>query len=161
MRDHMLRGGFAMLTQSLIAQTFSFKGSFAAQRDGTLLLSSIIAERKAFLSKKQLTYRCRVRVNDPAKDVLLFEILEERGSGLSTGNDDDEFSTPGFGFKVEKYDTRKGVREGTIEEQSVLFGKTYSYIFDYAEVRSAVQALATQAGYTMHTTLSEREVIKG
>jgi hypothetical protein len=150
-----------MLTQSLLAQTFSFKASFVAQRDGTLLLSSVIAERKAFLSKKQLTYRCRVRVNDATKDVLLFEVLEERGSGLTSGNSDGEFSTPGFGFKVEKYDTRKGVREGTIKEQSVLFGKTYAYTFDYGEARSAVQALAAQAGYTVRTTLNEREVIKG
>jgi hypothetical protein len=74
----MPRGGFAMLTQSLLAQTFSFKGSFVAQKDGTLLLSSVNAERKAFLSKKQLTYRYRVRVNDATKDVLLSEVLEDR-----------------------------------------------------------------------------------
>ncbi|MFZ2412749.1 MAG: hypothetical protein WAW16_00780 [Candidatus Cryosericum sp.] len=149
-----------MLVDALLSTRFPFEGQFAAQKDGTLFLSSVIAERKVFLSRKSLSYRCRVRINDAAREVLLFEVLEERGSGLTTGNDDGEYATPGFGFKVETYNTTRGTRNGAIEEQSALFGKTYSYKFDYAAVRKTVQDIATANGYTLRTTLIEREVIK-
>ena len=148
-----------MISQALTALAFSFSGSFVAQRDGTLMFSSIIAERKAFLSKKQLTYRCRVRIDDTSKSILLYEVLEERGSGLSSGNYDDD--SAGFGFTAEKYSTTNGTRKGTIHEQSELFGKSYSYTFNYEEVRNAVQKIADNEGYIFRTTLSEREVIKG
>src|SRR5450756_3159115 len=89
------------MKEEFLSKKFSFPGSFLEQRDRSLLLTSIIAERKVFLSKKVLTYRCRVKVNDSEKKVYFFEILDERGSGITLGSGDDEtFSTPGFGFKV-------------------------------------------------------------
>jgi hypothetical protein len=53
----------------------------------------------------------------------------------------------GFGLKKETYKSGRGGREGTIQEQSVLFGKQYTYTFDYGSIRKAVQARAERAGY--------------
>ena len=52
------------MKEEFLSKKFSFPGSFLEQRDRSLLLTSIIAERKVFLSKKVLTYRCRIKVND-------------------------------------------------------------------------------------------------
>lgn len=144
------------LKDEILKNRFSFQGSFAEQRDKSLYLTSIIAERKVFLSKKVLTYRCRLKINDTEKKVYLFEILDEKGSGLTTGNDDDDFSSPGFGFKVEKYNTANGTRRGTIEEESVLFGKEYTYKFDWNEVKDFVQKTAVKYGYQIDFSLDER-----
>ena len=150
-----------MLNQALLEHTFPFKASFAVQRDGTLLLSCVIATRKAFLANKQLTYRCRVRTKEDAKEVLLFESLEEKGTGLTAMGDDDSDNGFGAGFKVEHYDTRRSTHQPTIEEQSRQFANTYQYTFDCAQVRGAVEALAAQEGYTVRAGLGEREVIRG
>jgi hypothetical protein len=105
--------------------------------------SAIIAERKAFLSKKKLTYALKMRIDDACKVVKFSEMLTEAGSGLSSGGDMDS----GFGFKTETYNTFGGAPKGTIEEQSTLFGKDYSYTFNYAEIRQKVQAAVESVGY--------------
>lgn len=115
------------------------------EKKGVWDFSTVIAERKAFLSKKKLTFSCRMKIDDGAKVVKYSEMLTESGSGFSSGSDDG-IST-GFGFKTESYNTFGGARQGTIEEQSTLFGKDYSYRFDFKQVRSMIQGIAEKAGY--------------
>jgi len=115
------------------------------------ILDGLLAERKAFLSSKKITYLARFRFDESKKELRFTEMLKESGSGLSMGNVDD---TPGFGFKTETYKTGWGKpREGTIEEQSALFGKNYAYQFDYACIRQKIEALAVAMGYTFHYSL--------
>jgi hypothetical protein len=122
--------------------------------DGSLGMTSVIAERKAFLSRKKLTYKCRLRVDDTHATVRFWEVLVESSSGLAT---DDDFG-PGIGFSKESYKTGGKTREGGVEEQSRLFGKDYSYRWDYASVRRAVAAVAGEAGYTVEVVLSPKAV---
>jgi hypothetical protein len=117
------------------------------EKKGLWDFSTTIAERKAFLSKKKLTYALKIRVNEDTKTVKFSEMLIEAGSGLSSGGDLDSGFSAGFGVKKETYNTFGGARQGTIEEQSRLFGKDYSYQFDYSEIRSKVKAVVEQAGY--------------
>ncbi len=117
------------------------------EKKGLYTLEAVIAERKAFLSKKKLTYVAKFRIDDPKKELRFTEMLIESGSGVSSGGFDDDIS-PGFGFKKETYKTGLGPREGTIEEQSRLFGKDYSYKFDFARIRGLVEQEAAKAGYT-------------
>ncbi|MGV8049254.1 MAG: hypothetical protein AB2L21_02705 [Anaerolineaceae bacterium] len=117
------------------------------EKKGLWTYEATIAERKAFLSKKKLTYSCKVRVDEGSRTVHFSEMLLEAGSGLSTGGDFDSGISSGFGVKTETYNTFKGARQGTIQEQSVLFGKEYSYQFDYAELRRKVQEVVEKAGY--------------
>jgi hypothetical protein len=120
----------------------SYGGKWS-EKKGLWDFTAVIAERKAFLSKKKLTYSMKMRIDEGVKTVKFSEMLTEAGSGFSSGGDLDG----GFGVKTESYNTFGGTRSGTIQEQSTQFGKDYSYSFDYAEIRSKVQSIAEQAGY--------------
>lgn len=117
------------------------------EKKGVWNFSATIAERKAFLSKKELTYAAKMRIDEDAKTVQFSEMLIETGSGLSSGGGFDGGTSTGFGVKTESYNTFGGARKGTIEEQSKQFGKEYSYRFDYQEVRAKVTDVVEKAGY--------------
>jgi hypothetical protein len=125
----------------------SFNGTWK-EKKGLWEFSTLIAERKAFLTRKKLTYSAKMRIDDNLKVVKFSELLTEEGSGFSAGGSyDDDGMSPGFGFKTETYNTFKGAREGTIEEQSDLFGKKFEYKFDYKEIRSNVRNAAESADF--------------
>jgi hypothetical protein len=115
------------------------------EKKGLYSMEFTVAERKVLLSKKKLTYTAKFRLDDVKKEVRFTEMLMESGSGLSSGSGD---FGPGFGFKAETYKTGTGGREGGIKEQSDLFGKQYSYTFDFANIRNQIEAEATRAGYS-------------
>ena len=118
-------------------------------KKGVNEFTSVIAERKAFLSTKKLTYSARIKIDDTAKIVNFSEMLIEAGSGLSSGGDFDGGISPGFGFKTETFNTLKGGREGNIAEQSNLFSQKFEYKFDYKEIRSKIESAAEAAGYKL------------
>jgi hypothetical protein len=136
----------AAMMDEVKAGLAQYKGELK-EKKGLWEFSAVIAERKAFLSKKKLTYSLKLRVDDAAKTVRFSEMLTEAGSGFSSGGDFDSGMSTGFGVKTESYNTFGGARKGTIEEQSKLFGKDYSYQFNYAEIRSKIQDVAVKAGY--------------
>jgi hypothetical protein len=145
------------LTQAIKEIGKTVPGQFESQKDGSARMEAIIAERKAFLSKKKLTYICRFRVDEPSKEVRFFEMLKESGFGVSSGGGDDEMSS-GFGFKKETYNTFGKERKGSIEEQSTLFGKDYSYKFDFGKFRESVRKASEGAGYRFEVKLMEKSV---
>jgi len=118
------------------------------EKNGVFSFEVLVAERKAFLSKKKLTYSAKFRINEEGKEVKFTEMLKESGSGLSSGGGgfDGEMST-GFGFKTESFNTLSGAREGNIEEQSNLFGKKYEYKFDFGAMRKKFEEKAKENGY--------------
>jgi hypothetical protein len=118
---------------------------------GVFELTATIAERKAFLSTQKLQYLAKFRIHDDEKLIRYFEILKESGAGMSGGSDYD--SSSGFGFKTESYKTGGTGREGTIEQQSILFGKKYEYRFDFKTVRTKVEELAKDGGYRFELLL--------
>ena len=115
------------------------------EKRGVYSVEFTVAERKTFLSKKRLTYSARFRIDEEKKELRFTEMLKESGAGLSSGDGE---PGPGFGFKKETYKTGAGPREGSIEEQSRLFGQEYSYAFDFSTVRTFIEAEAAKAGYT-------------
>lgn len=118
------------------------------EKNGVWEFSSLIAERKAFLSTKKLTYSAKMKIDDDAKAVAFSEMLVEAGSGLSSGGGSfDDGISAGFGFKTESYNTMSGAREGNIQEQSNLFGKKFDYKFDYKEIRSIVEEASKKSGF--------------
>ncbi|MEM5786688.1 MAG: hypothetical protein AAGU11_05170 [Syntrophobacteraceae bacterium] len=115
------------------------------EKKGVYSFEKIIAERKAFLSKKKLTYICKFRIDEENREVRFTEMLKESGFGLSSGDSD---MSPGFGFKKEVYKTSSAGREESIVEQSNLFGKKYNYSFDYGAIRRQIEEKAAENGYT-------------
>lgn len=83
-------------------------------------------------------------------------MLKESGFGVSGGSDDE--MSPGFGFKKETYNTFGKERKGSIEEQSKLFGRDYSYRFDFRTFREAVRKASEGAGYRFEVKLMEKSV---
>jgi len=138
------------LKEKLIEISKRFPAELKEQRDGSLAMKFVIAERKAFLSKKKLTYKCKARVNDEKKEVTFFEMLSESSSGLSAGS--------GFEFKKETFGTKGKEREGGIEEMSNLFGKKFTYSFDYKKIREAIKEEAQKTGYSFSVKLIEKSV---
>ncbi|MEI7917801.1 MAG: hypothetical protein WCH58_00240 [Candidatus Saccharibacteria bacterium] len=126
----------------------NYSGNWKNKKD-VWEFTSTIAERKAFLSTKKLTYSAQIKIDDTTKIVNFSEMLIEAGSGLSSGGDFDGGISPGFGFKAESYNTMKGGREGNIAEQSNLFGQKFEYKFDYKEIRSKIESAAEAAGYEL------------
>ena len=114
------------------------------EKKGVYSIEFTVAERKVFLSKKKLTYGAKFRVDEEKKELRFTEMLKETGSGMSSG--DIEFGS-GFGFKKETFRTGVGPREGTIDEQSELFGRQYSYKYDFSKVRTSIESEAVKAGY--------------
>ncbi len=117
------------------------------EKKGVWDFSVTIAERKAFLSTKKLTYSVKLKVDDLSKIIHFSEMLIEAGSGFSSGGSLDDVGSGGFGFKTESYNTLKGNRQGTIQEQSLLFGKDYSFRFDFQEISSKIKNVAEANGY--------------
>lgn len=143
------------LTDDLVTTSATLPVQLAPQKDGSLKGEAVLAERKAFLSKKKLTYKCKVRVDDGARTVRFWEMLVEKGSGMSSGMDD---VGPGIGFSAGTYKTGGKERSGSITEASSLFGKEFDYQWDYAAVRTALQQCATAAGYGWETVLNPKSV---
>jgi hypothetical protein len=105
----------------------------------------VIAEQKSFLSKKKVEYSAKFKVQDEDRVVRFFEMLKESGSGMS-GSDASDVGG-GWGFSKETYKTGAGGREGSIEAQGSLLGNKYAFTFNYAEIRTAIQAIAERNGY--------------
>ncbi len=121
--------------------------SQVSEKKGVFSFETVVAERKAFLSKKKLVYSAKFRINEEDKELKFTEMLKETGFGLSSGGGFDDDMSPGFGFKTESYNTFSGAREGTIQEQSDLFGKKYNYEFDFGSIRKKFEAVAKENGY--------------
>lgn len=119
------------------------------EKRGIFSLEVVVSERKAFLSKKKLTYSARFRIDDESRELRFTEMLTESGAGMSAGDS-------GIGFKAEAYRTGGGGREGTIEQQSSLFGKRYDYTFDFKTVRAFMENAAAQEGYAFRYQLTAR-----
>jgi hypothetical protein len=122
----------------------AFPAEFSEKKN-LFTVEYVVAQRKSFLSRKKLVYIAKYRIDEGKREVRFTEMLKESGYGFSGGGDFG--SSPGFGFKKETYNTWGGAREGTIEEQSNLFGKKYSYTFDYKAIRKAVEKKVQEAGF--------------
>ncbi len=122
-----------------------------SEKKGLFSFEVLLAERKAFLSKKRLVYRATFQVDEENRAVTFSEMLKESGSGLSSGSLDSDMDT-GFGFKKESYNTLSGSNKGTIEEQSKLFRKKYAYTFDIGVIRNRFEERARKNGYRFTCT---------
>lgn len=148
------------IKEALLELGQSLPSRFIEAKNEILWMTYVVAERKSFLNKQKLSYRCRIKIDDNRKVLVFFEILSEVGSGMSTGGDFGNSSvSSGFGFKAEKTSYRSGGREGTIEEQNVLFGKKYEYSFDYKKIREDIKAVAEKFGYGFEITLRESSIV--
>lgn len=145
------------LKKDLMELGKNYPKSFVEKRGNIFLLDFTVAERKAFLRTDRLAYSAKLKIDEIKKHVIFFEILKESGAGMGSGGMDDYGS--GFGFKVEKTKIGLGGREGSIEQQSELFGKKYNYSFRFEKVRQDIKELAEKHEFIFTYTINEREIL--
>ncbi|MCX6006775.1 MAG: hypothetical protein NTZ34_05885 [Chloroflexi bacterium] len=114
------------------------------EKKGLFSIEFTVAERKVMLTKKKLTYSAKFRLDEVKKEIRFTEMLKEAESGFSSGGD----VSMGSGFKTWTSKQGLGGREGSIKEQSDLFGKQYSYTFDWSSIRTQIEAETIRAGYS-------------
>jgi hypothetical protein len=136
----------ADLMEALRAAVAAIPAELRAGKKGACEFERLVAERKAFLSRKRLVYRASFRLDDQGRKLHFTEALKESGFGLSSGGGDMEMSA-GAGFRKGVYRSGTQGLEGGIEEQSRLFGKDYKYSFDYGAVRNRFREIADEFGY--------------
>ncbi|MCU0579810.1 MAG: hypothetical protein MUF69_09735 [Desulfobacterota bacterium] len=135
------------LQEILEALAAEIQGKLTADREG-YRLEAVLAERKAFLSRRKLVYQARFRIDETARRVTLSERLQETGLGMGSAGDLE--MSAGIGFKKESYRVgRNGERSGTIEEQSRLFGKKYDYRFSFGPWREKIKQAIAAAGFAV------------
>ena len=117
------------------------------ERKGSNTLSLIVAERKTFLSKQKLTYQAKFRIDETEKLVKFTEMLVESSSGMNAGMD----------YQTQNFRTGKGgQQESVIEKQSILFGKKYTYDFDFTNIRGKIESLTEEAGYNFQYQITAK-----
>ena len=119
-----------------------------------LTLEATIGQRRLFLSRRTLAYRCRLRVDDAARRITFFEGLVERGPGL----DDTLEPLTGPVARGVKHATPAAVRPPSPARSSRPLARGYDFSFRYQRVREAVERAAQIAGYEVRTVARERSV---
>lgn len=131
-------------------------GGELKEKKGSFRLRKVIAERKAFLSRRKLEYIASFRLDDQSRRLKFSEMLKETGSGVTSGLEGD--MSPGFGFRKESYRTSTGPREGSIDQQANLLGKKYDYSFDFREIRGRFEEIAADNGYTFEYSVTGKGI---
>jgi hypothetical protein len=133
----------------------SLPAPFREKKDGLFEVEFTVGERKTFLHRKTLKYIAKLRADEKKRELRFFETLRESEFGMTSGEED---MTLGVGFKVETYKTTGKEKEGDIEEKSRLFGKDYSYSFDFSNVREKLRSVSKAAGFKFSVCLDEKSV---
>ena len=142
-----------MAPAALVPKLYRFAGARQltwTEKRGSVRLERVVAERTAMLGTADLTYRATVTVDEARREVALTELLAERGTGLSSGGDDDGSVGNGSGFQTTSYNTREDTIADRIEAQAPQYTRHYTQDFPFARVRDVVAEIAAAAGYGFH-----------
>lgn len=119
------------------------------EKKGVYDLSLVVAERKTMMSKQKLSYEAKFKIDEKEKAVKFTELLKESSSGMNAD----------MGFQTQSFRTGKGgQQESVIEQQSTQFGKKYSYDFDFKTIRTKIESLATEAGYSFQYQITAKGI---
>jgi hypothetical protein len=116
--------------------------------DTDIVISDQVADANWGTGKKKVEYEAILKAVEAERTIYFWEILKEKGGGLSFG-----------GFEAETYSTFGTKRSGT-KKEVVLGpgGKAVDYEWDYAATRQIVEAAAARQGWTVKTVLNKRKV---
>ncbi|MBL3539783.1 ribonucleoside-triphosphate reductase [Aminivibrio sp.] len=132
------------IMKTILSVITGLPGNFRSD-DGLHSLTSIIAEKKGFFSRRTLTFTARFRVNEETQEVIYNETLVEKKSGLGAGNGEGIF---GFGFRKWKITAGPSGLDGVLEERSEMLDRKYGFTFRFQQIRDAVRKLVEDEGYS-------------
>lgn len=129
--------------RDLMAEFAGYPGYAVAWGSGTdMTISNNVVDANLGTVKKKVDYEAMLKAVEAERVVYLWELLKEKGSGLSFG-----------GVESESYSTFGAKRWGTKKEVVVGPGGVASYEWDYAKTRSIVEAVAKRHGFTVKVVL--------
>ncbi len=112
--------------------------------EGLHSLTSVVAERKGFFSRRKLPFTARFRVNEETREVVYNETSWKKRAARA-GNGEGNI---GFASGKWKIASGPGGLEGVLEEQSEMFRRRYGFTFRFQQIRDAVRTLVEKEGYT-------------
>jgi hypothetical protein len=125
-------------------------GAELKEKKGAYTLTLVVAERKAFLSKKKLEYVARFRVDDSARELKSTEMLKETGSGISSG---DDVSPQGLGSRPRR--KRREQTHGRAASRSDLTTLASNILTaTTGAIRTRIEQAAQASGYSFSYSIT-------
>lgn len=133
----------ADLLQAILAAFAQYPGYQVRYGTNTdIEVDNKVADGSTGTTKKKVDFEAIMKAVEPERVLYYWEILKEKGSGISMG-----------GFESESYSTFGAKRWGTKKEVLVGPGGVVAYEWDYAKTRQIVEATAAQLGWKVKVVL--------
>jgi hypothetical protein len=113
--------------------------------DTDITISNEIADASWGIGKKKVEYQAVMKAVEAERIIYFWEVLKEKGAGLSFG-----------GMESESYSTFGAKRSGKKREIVIgPGGKAIDYEWDYGATRSIVESAAAPMGWTLKVVLKK------
>jgi hypothetical protein len=109
---------------------------------GDIAIDNKVADGSYGTGVKKVDFEAVLKAVETERTIYYWEILKEKGAGLSFG-----------GFEAESYSTMGGKRWGTKKEVLIGPGGTVAYEWDYGQTRQIVESVAGRLGWRVKTVL--------
>ena len=131
------------LLPAILAEFANYPGyKVAYGGGGDIAIDNKVADGSYGTGKKKVEFEALLKAVEPERTVYYWEILKEKGAGMSFG-----------GFEAESYSTFGTKRSGTKKEVLVGPGGAVAWDWDYAKTRQIVEAVAARHGWRVKTVL--------
>lgn len=133
------------LLQAVLAALAQYPGyQVRYGTDTDVMIDNKVADGSYGTGKKKVDFEAIMKAVEPERTVYYWEILKEKGAGISMGT-----------FESESYSTFGAKRWGTKKEVLVGPGGVVAYEWDYGKTRQIVEATAEQMGWKVKTVLKK------
>ena len=135
----------------LLADMLALLGQYPGYRvqygtDTDIVIDNQLSDAAWATGKKKVEYSAILKAVEAENTVYFWEMLKEKGGGLSFG-----------GFETESYSTIGTKRSGTTKGATLgPGGVVESHAWDYAATRAIVESEAAQHGWRVKTVLQKR-----
>lgn len=114
--------------------------------DADILIDNVVADESWGTGAKKVEYEAVLKADESDRTVYFWELLKEKGGGLSFG-----------GVQSESYSTFGAKRSGTKKEVVLRPGGTaMDYSWDYAATRHRIEAVAKSNGWRLKVVLRKK-----
>lgn len=130
-----------------ILQALQASGAYDAQygTSSDITIASVPLDASWGVGKKKVEYSAVLKAVEGERTIYFWELLKERGSGMSFGS-----------FESESYSTVGTRRFGSKSETVVTPGGTESWDWNYSTTRKMIENIAAEQGWKVKTVLRKK-----
>jgi hypothetical protein len=135
---------------AIMASFAPYPGYAVQYGPGTdVTITDRVADASWTTGKKKVEYSAALKAVEPERTIYFWEMLKEKGAGLSFGT-----------MEAESYSTFGTKRSGTTKEVVIgPGGKAVDYSWDYGKTRAIVEAAAAQHGWRVKVVLNKAKAM--